>query len=1110
MSGPGRSPAYPAVPAQARYAEIEQRVLGFWEEDGTFAASVDQRKDAPELVFYDGPPFANGLPHYGHLLTGFVKDAMPRFFTMRGRRVERRFGWDCHGLPAETEVEKELGISGRGPITEFGIDRFNAHCQTSVLRYTKAWERYVTRQGRWVDFANDYKTMDPSFMESVLWAFKSLYDKGLIYEGQRVLPYCWECETPLSNFETRQDDAYRERVDPAVTVGFDLAADPAAPALVAGPLRLLAWTTTPWTLPANLAVAVGPALDYAVLEHAGTRYVLAESRLDAYAAELEGAEQLGTVTGAALLGRRYHPLFDYLAARVADVPAAFSVVAGDFVATDEGTGVVQMAPGFGEDDQRVCEQNGIPTLAPVDSRGRYDESMGDLAGTQVFAANPGLVERLRAAGVLLRHEEYAHSYPHCWRTDTPLIYRAVSSFFVEVTALKERMLALNAEIRWVPAHVRDGAFGKWLEGARDWSISRNRFWGAPIPVWKSDDPAYPRVDVYGSLDELAADFGVRPHDLHRPAIDALVRPNPDDPTGRSMMRRVDDVLDCWFESGSMPFAQLHYPFENAERFEENFPAGFICEYVGQTRGWFYTLHVLATALFDRPAYSTCLAHGILLGDDGRKLSKRLRNYPDPEEFFARAGADTMRWYLLSSPVLRGQDVAIEEQAMTEPIRQVLNPTWNCWHFLSLYGRADGIVGTCRTDQSGVLDRYILAKTRRLIEDVTGALEHYELAVACGAVTSFLDVLTNWYVRRSRDRFWRPAAGSAGADSDADKRDAYDTLHTVLEVLCRLVAPLLPFLAEEIYQGLTGERSVHLADWPDPGAFPDDPELIAAMDLARAAASAAHSLRKEHGLRARLPLRRLTVAAPDAQRLAPYLDLLAEETNVKGVVLSDDVGAHAASVLSLVPAALGPRLGPATQQVIAAVRRGEWSEHDGTIAVGGTPLRPEEYRLSLRPLDAAGRVLPGEAGVVALDLEVDEPLAVEGLVRDLVRVVQKARKDAGFEVVDRIRLGLLLDDAVRARLDAWAGPTGEGGDRHWRTVLAGEVLADELTVDNLSSGLGSGTDERAVSPWFLTEEDLPELGRVVIRLVRRAPLAAAHAGGTAAPDNGEPLLEDHHR
>ena len=991
------------MPTQPRYPALEEEILAFWQLDGTFQASIDRRRDAEELVFYDGPPFANGLPHYGHLLTGFVKDAIPRYKTMRGWRVERRFGWDCHGLPAETEAEKELGVSGRGPITEFGIDRFNDYCRTSVLRYTKAWERYVTRQARWVDFAHDYKTMDPSYMESVLWAFKSLHDRGLVYEAYRVLPYCWECETPLSNSETRQDDAYRDRVDPAVTVAFDLLEEDGASGELAGPLRLLAWTTTPWTLPSNLALAVGPGLNYLLVRVDGKVLVVGEDRFDAYAEELAGGEVVGKVPGSALVGRRYHPLFDYFTGPEFGTEHAFVVVAGDHVTTDEGTGIVHMAPAFGEDDQRISEANGIPVICPVDARGRFDERVPDFAGLQVFEANPLVVERLAAAGALVRFEEIHHSYPHCWRTDTPLIYRAVSSFFVRVTAIKQRLLELNREINWVPAHVRDGAFGKWLENARDWSITRNRFWGAPIPVWKSDDPSWPRVDVYGGLDELERDFGVRPADLHRPGIDELTRPNPDDPTGRSTMRRVPDVLDCWFESGSMPFAQLHYPFENAERFESHFPADFICEYVGQTRGWFDKLHVLATALFDRPAFSNCIAHGVLLGNDGRKLSKRLRNYPDPEEFFATEGADAMRWYLLSSAVLRGQDVVLEEKAMAEPVRQVLNPIWNSWYFLALYGGTDGIAGRWRTDQQGLLDRYVLAKTRVLVEQVSEAFDAYDLAGAAAAVAGYLDALTNWYVRRSRDRFWRPVTGDEALD--ADKRDAYDTLHTVLEVLCRVSAPLLPYLTEHVWRGLTGERSVHLTDWPDAAALPADPELVTAMDRVRDVASAAHSVRKDRGHPVRHPLPRLTYAAADAALLEPYRRLIEDEVNVKHVELVDGVGEHATTVLSVVPAALGPRLGPRTQQVIGAVRRGEWSRGaDGSIEAAGETLLADEYTLRLRPLDeAAGRVLPGDAGVVVLDLAITPELEREGVARDLARIVQQARKDADLQVTDRIEV-----------------------------------------------------------------------------------------------------------
>jgi isoleucyl-tRNA synthetase len=1115
MSHAGRSHTYPDVPTQGRFPEIEERILASWQEEGTFAASLAQRVGNDELVFYDGPPFANGLPHYGHLLTGFVKDAIPRYHTMRGRRVERRFGWDCHGLPAETEAEKELGISGRQPITDFGIDRFNDHCRTSVLRYTNAWERYVTRQGRWVDFENDYKTMDLPYMESVLWAFKTLYDRGLIYEGFRVLPYCWECETPLSNFETRQDDAYRERVDLAVTVAFLLEPTGAPPTGVdderlatalAGPLQALAWTTTPWTLPSNLALAVGEDLVYALVQVGATTFVLAADRLDSYAFALEGGEVLGTVLGRELVGRRYRPLFPYFA----EEPGAFVVLSGDFVTTGEGTGIVHLAPGFGEDDQRVCEAVGIPVVCPVDDRGRFDSQVKDFEGIQVFDASAMIADRLKQEGHLLSREEIRHSYPHCWRTDTPLIYRAVSSYFVQVTAIKEAMLENNQQIRWVPEHLRDGAFGKWLEGARDWSISRNRFWGTPIPVWKSDDPAYPRVDVYGSLDELEADFGVRLQDLHRPAIDALTRPNPDDPTGRSRMRRVTDVLDCWFDSGSMPFAQLHYPFENKERFEASFPADFICEYVGQTRGWFYTLHVLGTALFSRPAFSTCIAHGILLGNDGRKLSKRLRNYPDPEAFFATVGADAMRWYLCSSPVLRGQDVAIEEQAMSEPVRQVLNPIWNCWHFLSLYGRADGILGRVRTDQQGVLDRYALAKTRVLVEEVTAAFDRYDLSAAAASITVFLDALTNWYIRRSRDRFWR---SNAPGSHDEDKRDAYDTLHTVLEVLCRIAAPLLPFLTEEVWRGLTGGASVHLTDWPDPGALPADPELVATMDLVREVSSAVHSLRKEHRLRARLPLRSLTFAAPGASRLAPFCSLLADEANVKEVHLSEDVGEHATRVLTVVPSRLGPRLGERTQEVIRAVKQGRWELREKVVVAGGVELAPEEYSLALSPAHEGVRVLAGESGVVVLDLDLDEQLRAEGLLRDLVRVVQQTRKQANLHVADRIRLLVGLEGPALERLRTWQGPPDQEVAETvapWEKELCAQTLASSLEIVEDPAALkarplelaglephpprplpadpGPTGETNGAAQALTASFELPDAGTVVVEVVRLEPVS----------------------
>jgi isoleucyl-tRNA synthetase len=1017
----GGDAPYPEVEQQPDYPRLEERVLAFWETDHTFEASVAARAGGDnEYVFYDGPPFANGLPHYGHLLTGFVKDAIPRYQTMRGRRVERRFGWDCHGLPAEMVAEKELELPGRAAIINYGIDQFNDYCRALVLRTTDTWERYVTRQARWVDFTDDYKTMDLTFMESVTWAFKTLWDKGLVYQGEKVLPWCWVCETSLSNFETRVDDSYRPRVDPAVTVAFDLdPVDRPAPSLWAGPLRLLVWTTTPWTLPSNLALAVGPDITYDIYELLGHPTAIATDRVAAYPDLFAEATLLGTVTGAELVGRTYRPLFHYFAGQA----GAFRVLSGDFVATDEGTGVVHMAPGFGEEDYFACQAAGIAVVCPVDDQGRFTAEVPDYQGLQVFEANAPITDALRAGGVLIDAAPYEHSYPHCWRTDTPLIYKAVSSWFVAVTAIKDRMIALNQEIDWIPSHIRDGAFGKWLEGARDWAISRNRFWGAPIPVWRSDDPRYPRTDVYGSLDELERDFGVRPTDLHRPAIDQLVRPNPDDPTGRSTMRRVTDVLDCWFESGSMPYAQVHYPFENAAWFESHFPADFIVEYVGQTRCWFYTLHVLSTALFDRQPFDHCVVHGVVLGDDGRKMSKRLGNYPEPDMVFDTWGADAMRWFLLSSAVLRGQDLIVHAKGFEDVRRQVLNRIWNTWYFLALYANVDGIGGRWRTDATGVLDRYILAKTAALVDEVTAEMDAYDLFGACTAITGFLDALTNWYIRRSRDRFWR--ARDDGADSEQDKADAYDTLSTVLVTLCRVAAPLLPLLTEHVYQGLTGERSVHLTDWPAPTDLPADRHLVETMDLVRDVCSAGHAVRKAKGRRARLPLRTLTVATADPDRLRPFAELIADEVNVKQVAFSDGLEDVAERVLTLVPSALGPRLGPEAPKVFAAMKKGDWTVSDTAVTAGGIALRPGEYELVLRPRDPdEGRTLPGDVGVVTLDTTVDPELEAEGSARDVVRLVQAERRQAGLHIADCISLELAAPEAVVAAVETHRGYVAE--------------------------------------------------------------------------------------
>ena len=1039
------TPAGPYPEAgRADFPAIEERVLARWKAEGTFRDSIDARPVDDEFVFFDGPPFANGLPHHGHLLTGYVKDVIPRYRTMRGQRVDRRFGWDCHGLPAEMEAVKELPVSGRADIIEYGIDRFNAQCRESVLRYTGEWEKTVTRQARWVDFEDDYKTMDLSYMESVMWAFKQLWDKGLVYEAFRVMPYSWGAETPLSNFEIRLDDATRPRQDPAITVTFDLTPLDGDP----GPMRIMTWTTTPWTLPSNLALAVGPDVAYSLRQAAdGTVFVLGSEAVERYAAQLEGTTEVGTCLGGDLVGRTFTPMFDFFADRT----DAFRILGADFVDGSEGTGVVHMAPGFGEDDQTTCEAAGIPIgqVVPVDDLGRFTDQVGPWAGLNVFDANPEIIRHLKEAGRVVRHDTYEHNYPHCWRTDTPIIYKAISSWFVKVTDIRDRLMETNQEINWVPSHVRDGRFGMWLDGARDWSISRNRFWGSPIPVWRSDDPTYPRIDVYGSLDEIERDFGVRPDDLHRPFIDDLTRPNPDDPTGRSTMRRVPEVLDCWFESGSMPFAQVHYPFENREWFEEHFPADFIVEYINQTRGWFYTLHVLATALFDRPASENVICHGILLAEDGTKLSKKLRNYTEPSVVFENQGSDALRWYLMSSTIVRGGDLRISDSGIDDVVRQVMLPIWNAYGFFTLYANVDGHRATMRSDSGHLLDRYLLAKTSMLVEAVADHMDAYDLPGATQEIQGFIDALNNWYIRRSRDRFWSKST----VTDDADKRDAYDTLYTVLVTFCRVAAPLLPMVSEEIHTALTGGSSVHLADWPDTGDLPSDPALVARMDRLRDVASTTLRLREDHGLRVRLPLSSLIVAGADSESLADLVDLLVDEVNVKSVVLTDDLADHARFVMRPDGSALGPRLGGDVQAVFGAARSGSHELHeDGTATVAGHLLQPDEFTLGVEsPEGVTAAALGSGDAVVVLDTEVTEDLAREGLARDVVRQVQQARRDADLVVTDRIRLVLDGDDAL---LDAV---------RVHEDHVAGQVLATELVyepVDGDSDGAVVATVEGA--------------------------------------------------
>ena len=982
---------YAEVKAKPDFVEIEKDILKFWEEDNTFEKSVHNRDGAAEFVFYDGPPFANGTPHYGHIMVSYVKDVVARFQTMNGKKVERRLGWDCHGLPAEMSAEKQLGVSGRKEIEAYGVEKFNDFCRQDVLKYSGIWISMFKRIGRWVDFNHDYKTMDISFMESVIHNFKELYDKGLVYEDYRVLPYSWAAETPLSNFEVNL--GYQDKTDNAITVMFKLD----------NGLNMLVWTTTPWTLPSNLMLAVGNDIDYAVMEENGQKYVLAQALLGRYKKQLEHATQTGTLKGSELVGQSYEPMFPYF--KHLKEKGAFRVLSGEFVSTEDGTGIVHIAPGFGQDDFEACRayDEHFPVVCPVDEAGKFTAEVPDYEGKQVFETNEPIMQWLKENGLLVKKEQYTHSYPFCWRTDTPLIYKAMSSWFVKVTDFRDNMVKNNQQINWIPEHIKDGRFGKWLEGARDWSISRNRFWGTPIPVWKSDNPQFPRIDVFGSLAEIKEKTGFDITNLHKPYIDDVVYPNPDDPSGKTMMRRVSDVFDCWFESGSMPYAQIHYPFENKEWFENHFPADFIVEAIDQTRGWFYTLTVLSTALHNKPAFKNCICTGLLMAEGGQKLSKRLKNYPDPNIVLDTIGSDALRWFLVSSPVLKGGNLAVDKEGkeIAKASRVAQIPLWNAFYFFTLYANAEEYRAKEITSSSEAIDNYILSKLKHLRDVVKQGLETYDVSMATNEVASFMEVLNNWYIRRTRDRFW---SGDA---------QAFDTLYTVLLNLSKIIAPLMPFVSEYVFKNLTGGESVHLTDYPALDDIKYDAALVDEMDFVQDLCSTAKFIREEKNLRNRLPLSALTLVGAE---LSPaYQEIVKDELNVKEVLFDPRLENYATQKLYLYTPLLGKTLGKAMGAVMAAYKQGEWSfAADGTLNIAGQNLSRDlfEVRLEMKP-GVSGKAFAGNKAVVTLDTNVTDELKREGMARDFVRLVQTLRKDKNFNISDRIELSYATADAELA-------------------------------------------------------------------------------------------------
>lgn len=1020
---------YKNVDPKANFPQLEEEIVRFWEGNDTFKKSVSQRVGSPEFVFYDGPPFATGLPHFGHFVPGTIKDIIPRYKTMRGFHVDRRFGWDCHGLPVENLIEKKLGLNSKTDIEKYGVAEFNEACRSSVLRYVKEWRSIVTRLGRWVDFDHDYKTMDPDYMESIWWIMKELWDKGLIYEGHYILPYCPRCSTVLSTHELSLG-GYKDVHDPAITIRFKVTEAPASPGdLADGSTYLVAWTTTPWTLPSNLALALGPNIDYVCVVDGAERYILAESRLPSYYKHPETLSLAWKKKGKELAGIRYEPLFPYFANLHAQ--GAFVTVLGDYVSTEDGTGIVHTAPGFGEDDYQVLKGTGIPTVCPVDAECRFTEEVSDYTGVFVKDADKAILDRLKAEGKLVKREQILHAYPHCWRCSSPLIYRAVGSWFVKIDPVKPHMVARNKEVTWVPVHIRDGRFGKWLEGARDWAISRNRYWGNPLPIWRCETCG--ATVCVGSRAELKEKSGVDLHDLHKHFVDEVTFP-----CGcGGVMRRIPEVLDCWFESGAMPYAQVHYPFENKEKFKDRFPADFINEGLDQTRGWFYSLTVLAAALFESQAYDACICSGLVLAEDGKKMSKSLRNYTDPVEVVNKFGADALRLFLMNSAVSRGEDLRYSDEGVRDVLKSVIIPLWNAYGFFVTYANIDGVTAgqpePSKVDN--VLDKWILSVCERMVERVTAGLEAYEMQSGIEPIVDFIDSLNNWYIRRSRRRFWK-------SENDEDKAQAYDTLHRVLRRLILAAAPFMPFITENIYQNLrspSDPESVHLCAWPEYDARFRNSDLERDMASVRHAVSMGRSLRVANDLKTRQPLasvQLVTKVAEERTVLAAMEEILRDELNVKSVIFRDDeedlVEYSAKANFRVLGKELGKDMKAAAAEIeklppsrIAALIAGETVD----LAIPGRTVSLNQEKVDVRRSEKPGlKVLNEGTLTVALDTTVTPELLREGYVRDLIRGVQNLRKESGFEVTDRIALVASGDTDLAEALE------------EFRPLVAGETLA----------------------------------------------------------------------
>ncbi len=985
------------VTSDVHFPTLEKQILAFWRSHDIVAKGLKANEGKEAFVFYDGPPFATGLPHYGHILAGTLKDIVPRYWVMKGKYVQRRWGWDCHGLPVEFEMEKELSLSGLHEVEQYGIAKFNEACRAIVQRYTKEWEDIIDRTGRWVDFKNHYRTMDTPFMESVWWVVKQIWDKDLIFEGYRVMPYSWRISTPLSNMEASLN--YKEVQDPALTVRFKQSDKDR---------YFLAWTTTPWTLPSNMALSVNPKLDYVEIEEvtSKTHYVVAAARLVAYYKTPQEYRVVSEFTGKSLEGLTYEPLFPYFAEKKTE--GAFRVVGGDHVLATDGTGIVHTAPAFGEDDFAVCQKYKIPLVAPVDEEGKFTKEVPEYAGQNVKEADKAIIKDLKAKGSIVRHDTLVHNYPFCWRSDTPLIYKAISTWFVRLDPIRDKIIENNKKTHWVPEHLRDGRFGNWLENSRDWNISRNRFWGTPIPIWRCTPECGEKICL-GSIAELEKLGGKKLTDIHKHFVDDIEIPCP---KCKAKMRRIPEVLDCWFESGSMPYGQAHYPFENKEAFEKTFPADFIAEGIDQTRGWFYTLSVLSSALFGKEPFKNVMVNGLVLAEDGKKMSKRLKNYPDPMYVMDTYGADAMRAYLMSSPASHAEDLRFSENGVKEMVRSVLLPFWNAYSFLVTYARADGWEPD-HFDESRMqalgneLDRWIVSHFQSLVRKVDEKMAVYHLYEVVPEVISFIDELTNWYIRLNRRRFWSD-------EKSEDKLQAYSTLYYVLREFSKVLAPILPFITEEIFQNLSiGKekgQSVHLSQFPITHVKWIDTDLEEDLRLVQNVVSMGRNLRNTHKLKTRQPLREFKVITRDSKDKRPvekFKPLIAQELNVKIVSFESDEAKWVTMSAKPNAKVLGPRLGTKMKAISQKIRELSASqvaelETKGSLIVEGETIGRDDIVVE-RQAREDGIIQNLGPITVWLDAKLDDTLIAEGRAREFVNRVQKLRKDLNFEVTDRIKV-----------------------------------------------------------------------------------------------------------